>query len=153
MTAIWKAGSSFFQEARHVLAIRLGHVLMFIRAPRVAGGCMSRGDEGRTPLRLESDQFPGSAELIRELLSIETAVVGPGVRLRERYAMGLGERRHGYGECVSRRDKAAGLTRTSVVGSRRLRGRSTRDGRARQLYDEWTIPVAVAKDRRGADTI
>jgi hypothetical protein len=37
---------------------------------------MSRGDEGRTPLRLESDQFPGSAELIRELLSIETAVVG-----------------------------------------------------------------------------
>ncbi len=44
---------------------------------------MSRGDEVRTPVRLESDQFPGSAELIRELLSIETAAVGPGVRLPE----------------------------------------------------------------------
>jgi len=26
---------------------------------------------------------------------------GPGVRFAGRYAMGLGERRHGYGECVA----------------------------------------------------
>lgn len=56
---------------------------MFIRLPGIAGGLMSRGDEVRTPLRLESDQIPGSAELIRELLSIETVAPGLGVRLPE----------------------------------------------------------------------
>lgn len=115
----------------------------------VAGGWMSRGDEVRTPLRLERDQIPGPAELIRELLSIETAVVGPGVRLPERYAMGLGERRHGYGECVGRRDKAVGLKRTSVGDSRRLRARSMHDGPDRTLCDEWTIPTAVATASAG----
>jgi len=54
---------------------------MFIRLPGIARGRMSRGDEVRTPLRLERDQIPGPAELIRELLSIETVVVGFGVRL------------------------------------------------------------------------
>jgi len=93
MTAIWKAGPSFFQGARHVLVLWLGHVLMFIRLSGVAGGRMSRGDEVRTPLRLERSNS-GTSRIDTRIALDRDSSGGAWPPIAGRYAMGLGERRH-----------------------------------------------------------